>query len=121
MIRALLIFLALNTVVVYLVHQILDNFIVSGGAPGFVLVGVVIGLLNLFLKPILKVLSLPFIFLTVGLFVILINGFILWVSQQIVSIIGISNISLTIDGIGTYMAAVFLFGILNYLFHKLIR
>ena len=84
MFRAILIFVALNTASVYLVHQILDGFVVTGGTIGFLLVGAIIGLLNLFLKPVLRILSLPFIFLTAGLFVVVLNAAILWLVVQIV-------------------------------------
>ncbi|MDP2691552.1 MAG: phage holin family protein [bacterium] len=121
MIRAFLIFIALNTASVYLVSYLLDQFVVTGGPMGFVVVGICIGLLNLFVKPILKVLSLPLIFLTVGIFIILINALILWLAQIFVSFLDISGVTLTINGIWTYVVAVLLFGILNYLFQKLIR
>lgn len=121
MIRALVSFLALNTVSVYLVDQLLDGFFVTGGAWGYVLVGVVIGLLNLFVKPILKVLSLPFIFLTAGLFMILVNAVILWLAQKAVVFVGIEGMSLVIEGVGTYVVAVIVLGIINYLFQKIFR
>jgi len=121
MFRALLVFLALNTASVFLVHQLLDGFIVEGGTLGYVLIGVMIGFLNLFVKPVLKVLSLPFIFLTAGLFVIFINALIIWLTQSLVNFVDIAGISLTIEGMGSYIAAVLLFGILNYIFQKLLR
>jgi len=121
MIRALIIFLALNTVSVYLVHQLLEGVVITGGVWGFVLVGSIVGLLNLFVKPILKVLSLPFIFLTVGLFLILINALILWLAQQFVAFLEFESITFVIDGIGTYVVSVLLMGVFNYLFQKLLR
>jgi len=44
----------------------------------FVLLGIVLGLLNYFLKPFLKALSLPIELITLGLFTILINMAIIW-------------------------------------------
>jgi len=44
----------------------------------FLVLGIVLGLLNFFLKPLLKALSLPLEIITLGLFTIVINGFILW-------------------------------------------
>ena len=121
MIRFLLIFLALNTASVYFVSRLLDNFEITGGVMGYVLVGVIIGLLNLFVKPILKVLSLPFIFLTIGLFIIIINAAILWLAEFVVEFLGVGGITFTITGIGTYVVAVISLGIVNYIFQKLIR
>jgi len=121
MFRSFLIFLALNTASVYLVHQVLDGFVIEGGAIGFVIVGIVIGTMNVFVKPIIKVLALPFIFLTVGLFVIVVNALILWLSVMFMQFLDLSAISLTVDGLFTYITAVVLLGILNYLFQKLLR
>lgn len=121
MVHALLVFLVLNTVSVYLVDEFLEGFVVTGGAVGYILVGVIIGFLNLILKPVLKLLSLPFLFLTIGLFMLLINAAILWLSVQIVTLIGITSIQLTIDGWGAYTLAVLFLGVLNYLFQKLFR
>ena len=121
MISAIVSFLALNTISVYLVDQLLDGFLVTGGAWGYVLVGVIIGLLNLFVKPILKVLSLPFIFVTAGLFMILVNGVILWLAKEGVAFLSIEGISLIIDGWWWYAVAVLVLGIINYLFQKVLR
>jgi|SRR5690606_23030352 len=121
MIRALVTFLALNTLSVYLVDQILNGFEITGGTLGFVIVGVVIGLLNVFVKPLLKVLSLPFIFLTVGLFLIIVNAVILWLAEQFVAFIDIPTVTLTIEGMVNYAVAVLLLGVLNYLFQKILR
>ncbi len=120
-VNSLLTFIALNTAVVYLVDQLLDGFLIQEGALAYVLVGVIFGVLNLFLKPILKVLSLPFIFLTAGLFVLVVNAVILYTTEYLVGVLEISRVSLTIDGTGTYIAAVLTMGILNYVFQKLLR
>lgn len=119
--RNLLVFVALNTASVYLVSQVLDAFSVSGGTIGYVVVGIIIGFLNLFIKPVLKMLSLPFIFLTAGLFVIVLNAAILWLAQVFIAFLDFPGIALSIDGFGAYVAAVILLGILNYLFQKILR
>lgn len=119
--KSFLVFIALNTASVYVVQNILDDFVVTGGTLGFVLVGAIIGLLNLFVKPLLKIFSLPVIFLTAGLFVLVLNAFILWIAEASVSFLHIGDISLQINGVGTYTAAVVLFGFLNYFFQKIFR
>jgi putative membrane protein len=48
------------------------------------LVALVIGILNAFIKPILLVLSLPINILTLGLFTFVINGFLIWLTSRIV-------------------------------------
>ena len=43
------------------------------------LIGIILGLLNYFVKPLLKALSLPLEIITLGLFSLVINAFLLWV------------------------------------------
>lgn len=45
----------------------------------FVLLGIILGLLNFFVKPILNVITLPLRVITLGLFGLLINGALIWV------------------------------------------
>ncbi len=49
----------------------------------FAVVAVVFGLLNALIRPLLKLLTLPFILLTLGLFTLVINAFMLWLTGQI--------------------------------------
>ncbi len=44
----------------------------------FLVLGIILGLLNFFVRPILKILALPLKFLTLGLFSIVINMAMLW-------------------------------------------
>lgn len=46
----------------------------------FLLVTLILTLVTWFVKPVLKVLSFPLILLTLGLFLIVINAFVLWLS-----------------------------------------
>jgi len=49
-----------------------------------IIVAVVLGLLNLFIKPILVVLTLPVTFITLGLFLLVINAIMILLCTQIV-------------------------------------
>lgn len=55
----------------------------------FAVMAVVMGLVNIFIRPILKFLSCAFIVLTVGLFMLVINAFLLWFSSWICQQIGV--------------------------------
>ena len=58
----------------------------------FAVMAVVMGLVNIFIRPILRLLSCAFILLTVGLFMLVINAFLLWFSSWICQQIGIGFI-----------------------------
>jgi putative membrane protein len=49
----------------------------------YAVMAVILGLINAIVRPILKLLTCPLIILTLGLFVLLINGFTLWLSSLI--------------------------------------
>lgn len=70
------------------------------------LAGLILGLLNTFVKPLLKLLSLPLILLTGGLFLIIINVVILMIVTWLVP-------ELIIPDFITYLIAAILLGILN--------
>ncbi len=70
------------------------------------LAGLILGILNTFVKPLLKLLSLPLILLTGGLFLIIINVIILMLVTWLVP-------ELIIPDFITYLIAAILLGILN--------
>jgi len=55
----------------------------------FAVMAAILGLVNIFIRPILKLLSCAFIILTMGLFMLVINTFLLWFSSWICQKIGV--------------------------------
>jgi putative membrane protein len=55
----------------------------SNGWAIYAVMAVILGLVNAILRPLLKLLTCPLIILTLGIFVLVINGFTLWLSSQI--------------------------------------
>lgn len=55
----------------------------SNGWTVFAGMAVILGLVNAVVRPILKLLSCPLILLTLGLFVLVINGFTLWLASAL--------------------------------------
>lgn len=53
------------------------------------IVALIFGLVNSFLKPVLKVLTLPLFVLTLGLFTFIVNAFLLWLTSQIADVFDI--------------------------------
>jgi putative membrane protein len=80
MIRALL-QIVLNGIAVLVAAYLVPGIVYTGSLPALLLVGLVVGLVNLIVKPIVTLLSLPLIVLTLGLFYLLINGLMLYVAS----------------------------------------
>lgn len=79
MIRALL-QIVLNGVAVLIAAYLVPGIDYSGSLLSLLLVGLVIGLINLVVKPLVALLSMPLIVLTLGLFYLLINGLMLYLA-----------------------------------------
>lgn len=62
---------------------LLDGVTVSGGILGYLWISLLFGVVNAFLGTILRIISLPFIILTLGLVLILINAGVLAITDAI--------------------------------------
>jgi putative membrane protein len=69
--------LLLTALVLLLVANYIPGITVEGFYPAFI-AAIVLGLLNLFVKPILFILTLPITILTLGLFMFVINATLFW-------------------------------------------
>ena len=79
MIRKLVARIIINAIALYAtVYFLHPGIAYEGGLVQLLVAGMVLGLLNAFIKPILRVLSCPYILLTLGLFYIIINMIILY-------------------------------------------
>lgn len=79
--------LALNGLGLWVAVRLLgsgyDNVDVTAGFWGFLLAGLIFSVANSILKPLLVVISLPAILLTLGLFTIVVNGMLVYVSLHL--------------------------------------
>ena len=98
----------LNGVAVMLIARIVPGIHYEGDWLYLVLTGLVIGLLNLTVKPLVTLLSLPFIVVTLGLFFIVINAFILYLASALLN-------GLTIDGCGPALLGGLLLAVINWI------
>jgi len=70
---------AANAFGIWLAQKVIPGITFSGDMVHLLLVGALMGVINALAKPILKLLTLPLILLTLGLFSIIINMFLLFV------------------------------------------
>jgi len=80
-----------NMVALWVAEQLVSGFKIDHIWPTLVVAGAVLGLLDFFVKPIIKLLALPFILLTLGLMLIVINAAILGLMALFVSGVSISG------------------------------
>lgn len=56
---------------------------VDSGIAVFLLAGLIFSIINSIIRPIIIILSLPFILVTLGLFIIFVNGLMVWLALQL--------------------------------------
>lgn len=81
----LLISLLLGGLGFIIVAKVVPNFRIYGGFGTAVFIGLVYGILKMILQWVLIFLSFPFVILTLGLFIVVINAFLLWLTDKLVS------------------------------------
>jgi putative membrane protein len=73
--------LVVYAVAIAITAAILPGINVVGDDIGtYIVIAIVFGLLNAILKPILQVLTCPLVLITLGLFMLVINGLMLWIT-----------------------------------------
>lgn len=65
--------IGLYAVAIWVAVQLVEGLVFDGDALAYGLVALVMGAVNAFVRPIVKLLSLPIVFLTLGLFLLVIN------------------------------------------------
>jgi putative membrane protein len=91
--------LLINAAALYVAVLVVDgldfNFDREGAWLEFILVALIFGLVNTFLKPVLRLLTLPITMVTLGLFLLVLNALLLllvgWISSEL-------SLGLIVDG-----------------------
>ena len=109
--------IALNGGALYAMTELVDGVTYTGGLMFFVIGGMVVGLVNSLVKPILKAFAMPLIFITGGLFLIVINGLLLWFLSYFLDVIQFRDVTLVFQNLGTYAIGALVFGVVNWLEH----
>jgi len=111
----------LNSLALYGLTFIVEEITYTGGAKAILLGGLILGFINFFVKPLIKVLSLPLVFLTGGLFLIVINAGVLWFLQYFFEIAKFRDVAFYFPNSGSYVIGAIVIGVLNWALHLLIK
>jgi len=98
-----------NALAIFLADYLVPGFIFEGDILTLIIAGSVLGLINAFIRPILRLISMPFIIFSLGLFIIIINIVMLWLLEYLIS-------DLTITGLWNYFWGVFIISTVNLVF-----
>ena len=85
----------------------------------YFVMAVILGLINLILKPILTLLSLPITILTLGLFMLVLNAIMLWLASAIA--VKLFNIGFYVDGFWSAFLGALIVSVVSMILSSLIR
>jgi putative membrane protein len=84
-----LIRLLVNAAALWVAARLVPGVAYTGTLLPFLGVALVFGVVNAFISPVLKVLALPFIIVTFGLFAFVVNGLMLWLTSSLSATLGL--------------------------------
>ena len=96
-----------NGVALVLTSQLLPGMQTRGGLVGVLVIGLVFGIVNAVIRPIAKFVSFPLIIITLGLFILVINGLMLLLTSAL------APSYLLVSGLGTAILGGIVMGIIN--------
>jgi putative membrane protein len=86
---------------------LLEGIAVRGELVDYLVIAVVFGLINLLVKPIVQLLSLPFVLLTLGLFLLVVNAGMLMLTAALTT-------RLSVEGFGTALVGALVISIVTW-------
>src|SRR5713226_6508202 len=81
--------LLVNAAALWVATRLVPGVTYEGGALPFVGVAIVFGVVNAFLRPAAKILTFPLIIVTLGIFALVINGLMLWLTSSLSAALGL--------------------------------
>jgi putative membrane protein len=93
---------------------------VEGNAWGvYAVTAVILGLINTIIRPLLQLFSLPIIFLTLGFFLLVINGITLWMASAIA--VRLFHVGFYVDGFWSALLGAFIVSIVSMILSAFFR
>jgi putative membrane protein len=103
-----------NVLALFLASYYVAGVAISGGWQEILIVGLVFSAVNFFLKPLLKLLLGPIILLTLGVFILVINMGVLWITDLLLP-------QMSIAGIGALFFTTLVVSAINFATHIAFR
>lgn len=98
-----------NALAIFLAARLIPNFDFGGDILTLIIAGLILGLINFFIRPIIMIISSPIIAISLGFFVLIINIGLLWLLEYFVP-------ELTINGFWAYFWGVVTISAINIVF-----
>ncbi|HLD71021.1 MAG TPA: phage holin family protein [Candidatus Peribacteraceae bacterium] len=113
----------LTALLVWALSEYLSEYVfISGGFVAYMTIGALLTLMNLLVRPLLKLITLPLKLVATILAIILVNGVFLWITYQIVLLMD-PNIAMfeILGGVGGWIVVALILGIANWLMKLVLK
>ena len=81
--------LLINAAALWVATRLVSGVTFTGDWLPFLGVALVFGIVNTFIGPVVKILSIPFIIFTLGFFLLVVNGLLLWLTSSLSGALGL--------------------------------
>ena len=106
--------LVINAAALWATASLVDGIHLSGEFGSVVVVALLFGLVNAFVKPLVTLLSLPFLILTLGLFTLVINALMLLLTARFTG-------NLLVDGFGAALQGALVISVVSLILSFLLK
>ncbi len=110
--------LVVTAIALWCAIQLIPGLHYAGGPLGLIGIALVFGIINALVRPVLLLLTCPLVVLTLGLFLFVLNGIMLWLTAVFSSALGIS---FRIDGILPAILGGLVVGIISMVLNVFVR
>lgn len=119
----LIIRLLLTIALVWAMSAFLERyFFVSGGLAAYIVIGSLLTLMNVLVRPLLHLISLPFKLFAVIIAIIIVNGGFLWLTMEIAEELDPDVVQLHVDGgVGGWILVALILGVANWVFREMLK
>lgn len=99
---------------------LVPGIVVEGdGWTVYAVMAIILALINAIVRPVLKLLTCPLIILTLGIFVLVINGFTLWLASRVAQ--SWFGVGYTVDGFGAAFLGGLIVSVVSVILSALVR
>jgi putative membrane protein len=113
-----LIRLLVNAVALWVATRLVPGVTHTGDALTLVVVALVFGVVNAFIRPIAKILAFPLILITLGLFALVVNALMLWLTSSLSTTLGLG---FHVSGFGAAFFGALVVSIVSTLLSMVVR
>lgn len=81
--------LLVNAAALWVATRLVSGVTYDGGVLPFLGVAMIFGVVNAFIRPVAKILTFPLIIVTLGIFALVVNGLMLWLTSSLSAAFGL--------------------------------